>query len=307
MSSESLGEEAAISGRTRVFCVLGHPIGHSLSPAMQNAALRAMGIDGVYVAFDVAPERLADALRGLQTLGIGGVNCTIPHKESLLSLADEVSEEARFIGAANTLVLRNGRTEAHNTDAPGFLAALRAAGMSPEGKQAVVLGSGGSARAVAVALARCGAKLTLANRTVERAQALAAELNEKLGSGTAGAVALAPEALAERLESAELLVNTTSVGMHPREAEMPPVPEAALHRNLFVYDLIYNPVETRLLRTARERGARGANGAGMLAHQGALALELWTGMKAPAALMERVIRESLSVRAPEQPEPHKQS
>ncbi|HEU4752810.1 MAG TPA: shikimate dehydrogenase, partial [Armatimonadota bacterium] len=241
-----------IGGKTRVFCVLGHPIGHSLSPAMQNAALRAMGVDGVYVAFDVSPADLPDAVRGLRALGVSGVNCTIPHKEALLGLADEISEEAAFIGAANTLVFRDGRTVAHNTDAPGFLAALREAGVRPEGQRAVVLGAGGSARAVAVALGRCGATLTIANRSRGRAEELAEGLDRKFGAGTARASDLSPEALGACLREAGLLVNTTSVGMSPKQDEMPPVPVGALHPGLFVYDLIYNPLETRLLRAARE-------------------------------------------------------
>lgn len=282
-----------ISGKSRVFCVLGHPVGHSVSPAMQNAALRRMGIDGVYVAFDVRPEALPEAVRGLQALGIAGVNCTIPHKEALVSLVDELSPEAALIGAVNTLVPRDGRIAGYNTDAPGFLAALRAAGMDPEGKRAVVLGAGGAARAVLVALARSGATIALANRTLSRAQELAAELNEKLGGGVIEVLPMEHPALTSATREAQLLVNTTAAGMSPRVETMPDVSEEAFHAGLFVYDLVYNPLETRLLRAARSRGARGTHGAGMLAHQGAVALELWTGAPAPADLMEQVIVESL--------------
>jgi shikimate dehydrogenase len=280
---------SAINGKTRVFCVLGHPVGHSLSPAMQNAALREMGLDAVYVAFEVAPEGLPDAVRGLQALGVGGVNCTIPHKEGVLSLLDEVSAEARFIGAVNTVVFREGHRVGYNTDAPGFLAALRQQGVEPGGRRAVVLGAGGSARAVLVALARAGAQVTLANRTLSRARELAAELNGKMGTEAIRAVPMEPRELEEAVRGARLLVNTTSVGMSPGADETPPVPDAAFHSGLFVYDLIYNPLETKLLRRARERGAQGAHGAGMLAHQGALALELWTGKPAPVGLMQEVI------------------
>jgi shikimate dehydrogenase len=261
---------------------------------MQNAALREMGIDGVYVPFDVPPERLPEAIRGLRALGAAGVNCTIPHKEALLPLLDEVTGEAAQIGAVNTIVFRDGRLIGHNTDAPGFLAALRDQGVDPEGKRVVVLGAGGSARAVIVALARCGARVALANRTRERAQQLADQVNRDVGAGSVEAIGTGREDLGPAVQTAEVLVNTTSLGMSPRVEEMPPVPVEALHAGLFVYDLIYNPLETRLLRTARERGARGIHGAGMLAHQGALALELWTGSPAPVPLMERVIVEGLS-------------
>jgi shikimate dehydrogenase len=260
---------------------------------MHNAALREMGTDGVYVAFDVAPEALPAAVRGLQALGVGGVNCTIPHKEALLPLLDEVSDDAAVIGAVNTLVFRDGRIVGHNTDAPGFLAALRAEGLEPEGKRAVVLGAGGSSRAVVVALARAGAKIVLANRTVERAEELARAVNEKVRAGAVEAVRMEPDTLGRHVTAADLVVNTTSLGMSPHVDAMPPVPAEALHPGVFVYDLIYNPLETRLLRTARERGARGAHGAGMLAHQGALALELWTGRPAPVELMLRVVLGSL--------------
>jgi shikimate dehydrogenase len=261
---------------------------------MHNAALREMGVDGVYVAFDVASPDLPAAVSGLRALGVGGVNCTIPHKEALLPLLDELSEDAAFIGAANTVVFREGSSIGYNTDAPGFLAALRAEGPDPQGKRVVVLGAGGSARAVVTALAGCGAEVAIANRTLPRARELADEVNRKAGRGAAEAIPLEGAALEQAVRGAEILVNTTSVGMSPYPDGMPPVPPEAMHPELFVYDLIYNPLETRLLRTAREHGARGAHGAGMLAYQGALALELWLGRPAPAELMRQVIVEALS-------------
>jgi shikimate dehydrogenase len=278
-----------ISGKTAVFCVLGHPIGHSLSPAMHNAALREMGVDGVYVAFDVAPGDLPAALAGLRALGVRGVNCTIPHKEALVPLMDELTPEAAAIGAVNTVQFRDGRMCGHNTDAPGFLAALRAEGVEPADSRAVVLGAGGSARAVVCALAGVGARVALANRTVERAAELAEHVNGRLSRSLVRGVGLEEGVLRSELEGADLLVNTTSLGMSPHPDALPPVPATALGPGLFVYDLIYNPRETRLLRLARECGARGQNGAGMLARQGALALELWTGRPVPAALMEAVV------------------
>ncbi|MGV3723994.1 MAG: shikimate dehydrogenase [Actinomycetota bacterium] len=282
-----------VGGKTRVFCVLGHPVGHSMSPAMHNAALAEMGVDGVYVAFDVHPDGLADAVRGLQALGVAGVNCTIPHKQALLPLMDEVSEDAALIGAINTIRFQDGKRIGENTDAPGFLADLRAAGAEPAGKQVLVLGAGGSARAVVAALVRAGARVTVANRTAARAEELALELNEKLQVDAVQATELRAELLTEVTASSEIIVNTTSLGMSPNLEAMPDLPVQALRTNAFVYDLIYNPVETRLLREARRQGARGTHGAGMLARQGALALEMWTGRPAPAELMEQVILETL--------------
>lgn len=296
-SSEYEGRLAEITGKTAVYCVIGHPVGHSLSPAMQNAALRSLGLDAVYVAFDVPPELLEDAVRGLRAAGVRGVNCTIPHKEALIPLVDEVSAEAALIGAINTLAFREGRIIGHNTDAPGFLSALRAAGCEPAGKRALVLGAGGSSRAVVVALAREGARVRLANRTPERARELAEQVNEAVGADRVEAVPWEPEELARGTRSAELLVNTTSLGMSPHIEAAPPVPAEAFHPGLFVYDLIYNPQETLLLRTARSRGAAGAHGAGMLARQGALSLEIWTGRQAPADLMESVVLAELEKRS----------
>jgi len=263
---------------------------------MHNAALAQLGWDGVYVAFDVAPGALPDAIKGLQALGVAGVNCTIPHKEALIPLMDELSEEAAFIGAVNTIVFRDGRRIGHNTDAPGFLAALRAAGAEPGDKQVLVLGAGGSARAVVVALAGAGARVTVTNRTLERAEELAAELNAKIHADCVRAAAWNETVLAPIVSEAAIVVNTTSVGMSPHEDAMPEIPVERLRPDAFVYDLIYNPLETRLLREARMRGVRGSNGAGMLARQGALALELWTGERAPAELMERVILDALARR-----------
>jgi shikimate dehydrogenase len=260
---------------------------------MHNAALREMGLDGVYVAFDVPPPGLADAVRGLQAAGVRGINCTIPHKEALIPLMDELDEDAEFIGAVNTIVFREGRRHGHNTDAPGFIAALHAEGFDPAGKRALVLGAGGSARAVVTALARVGARVALANRTAERAEELAERVNRGVGAERVTACSMSGEALAEVLRETDLLVNTTSLGMSPHEEAAPPVPPEALGPGLFVYDLIYNPLETRLLKEARARGARGAHGAGMLARQGALALELWTGREAPARLMEETVLRGL--------------
>jgi shikimate dehydrogenase len=260
---------------------------------MHNAALAQLGWNGVYVGFDVTPAGLPDAVRGLQALGVVGVNCTIPHKEALILLMDELSEEAAFIGAVNTILFRDGRRIGHNTDAPGFLAALRAAGAEPSQQQVLVLGAGGSARAVVVALSGTGAQVTVANRNLGRAEELAAELNAKIHADCVRAVALNRTALEPVAAEASIVVNTTSVGMSPDVDAMPELPLEKLRPEAFIYDLIYNPLETRLLREARQRGLRGTNGAGMLARQGALALELWTGERAPAQLMEQVILDAL--------------
>lgn len=277
-----------------MFCVLGHPVGHSLSPAMHNAVLPALGVDGVYVAFDVPPDGLPAAVRGLQALGCAGVNGTIPHKEALVGLMDELSEDARVIGAVNTIEFRKGRLIGHNTDGAGFLADLEAGGGPSPARHALVLGAGGSARAVAAALARSGARVTVVNRTRVRAQELAGDLNRALGVDTVDTAPQEAEAVSEVAGGCDLLVNTTSLGMWPETSAMPPVPVEALHPGLFVYDLIYNPLETRLLAAARARGCRTRHGAGMLARQGAMSLEIWTGLPVPAEQMEKALLERLT-------------
>jgi shikimate dehydrogenase len=256
---------------------------------MQNAALEAMGLDAVYVAFDVMPERLGAALAGLAALGTGGVNVTIPFKEAVIPFLTSLSPEAELIGAVNTIHFVGAERRGHNTDAPGFIRSLRRAGGEPRDARVLLLGAGGSARAVAVSLAREGAALTIVNRTYSRAEELAGLLNARVHEGCARAVPWEARVLGEEMRRAELMVNTTPVGMAPANAECPELPEDGFHESLLVYDLIYNPAETRLLERARRQGCRVINGAGMLAWQGALALEIWTGRAGPADLMEQML------------------
>jgi shikimate dehydrogenase len=263
---------------------------------MQNAAIEAIGLDAVYVAFDVEPERLGAALEGLQALGVGGVNVTIPFKEPVIPHLSWRSPEAELIGAVNTIAFVDGQRRGYNTDAPGFIRSLREIGGEPRGARALILGAGGSARAVAVALAREGAAVTLVNRTLSRAQALAELLNSRVQPDCARVLPWEAETLAGAMRAASLMVNTTSLGMHPQVEACPELPEDGFHPGLLVYDLIYNPAETRLLARARRHGCRAVNGAKMLAWQGALALEIWTARPAPAALMEESIRAQLAAR-----------
>lgn len=287
---------SAITGRSRVFCVIGHPVGHSLSPGMQNAAMQAMGIDAVYVAYDVQPERLGAALAGLEALGAGGVNVTIPFKEPVIPHLTTLAPEAELIGAVNTIAFAAGERRGFNTDAPGFLRSLQAVGGAAGGARVLLLGAGGSARAVAVALARAGATLTIVNRTPVRAEALAELLNTRVRAGCACARMWEAASLVDAMREASLLVNTTSVGMFPHVEACPELPEEGFHPGLLVYDLIYNPAETRLLARARRHGCRAVNGAKMLAWQGALALEIWTGRAGPADVMEEVLLAHLAER-----------
>lgn len=283
-----------INGETRVTGIFGDPVAHTLSPLMHNAAFAALGLNFVYLPFHVRREALAAAVAGIKALGLAGVNVTVPHKEAVLPLLDEVAEEARLIGAVNTVVNRGGALVGYNTDALGFLRALQEAGFDPAGRPAVVIGAGGAARAVVVALARTGVrKITIFNRTLGRAAVLA-ELVRAEGVAAAALPWADLAGAGEKVVAqAALVVQTTSVGMHPQEEEAPPVPPEALGPGQLVVDLIYSPPETRLLRLARAAGATTQNGMAMLLHQGAAAFELWTGREAPVGVMRAVLKNVL--------------
>lgn len=257
--------------------VLGHPVAHSRSPAMQNAALEALGLasEWSYEAIDVAPDDLAARVAAMPGEGFVGANVTVPHKAAALALADTASETAREIGAANTLGLAGGEVHADNTDAPGLLAALPD---SPRGRRALVLGAGGAARAAVWALAREGAEVGVWNRTAARASQLCADLG--------GAPARAPEA-----GEYELIVNSTAVGLHGED----PFAELPLRGDGFapgqvVVDMVYGDGPTRLLAAAAAGGARTVDGIEVLVRQGALSLEIWTGRAAPLDAMRAAAR-----------------
>jgi len=273
-------------------CVLGHPVGHSRSPAMHNAAFRELGLDWRYEAIDVEPERFSEVVRGLPARGFRGANVTIPHKLAALEVADTASEVARAVGAANTLVFDEGAVHADNTDVEGFLTALRErAPEAPGGMRALVLGAGGAGRAVVFALLRAGAaRVAVWNRHAERAAALVSEL-----SGAVGGAELVA-APTPSLDDTDLLVNATSVGMvssgpdptlpgDPDPIKELPLLADELSDRLIVVDLVYRQDRTPLVRAAQARGLRCADGIDVLVHQGAASFRLWTGMHAPLGAM----------------------
>ena len=255
---------------------------------MHNAALEVMGIAARYEARDVKPENLRDALLDLRGSNVWGVNLSIPHKQMALEMVDGMSEEARAIGAINTVVQRDGKLHGLNTDAPGFMRSLEDAGVNVRGCDVVVLGAGGAARGVCWALKQAGAKVAVWNRTPERARELAEEFDlEAFLSDT-----LLPNAI----ESSSGLVNTTSVGLeNPDESPLEDhlLPMGGETGRQWVCDIVYRPLETKLLRNAREHGIRTVDGLGMLVHQGALALEAWTGRDVSAEVMRRAALEAL--------------
>jgi shikimate dehydrogenase len=265
---------------------------------MHNAAFAALGLDWVYVPFEVAPAEIARAVAGIRALGLRGVNVTVPLKELVPPYLDELTPRAARLGAVNTIVNEGGRLIGDSTDGRGFLAALDEAGARPtSGQSAVVLGAGGSARAVVDALLSDGVAVTVANRSLERARDLAARLGRS-DAPPIEVISLEEEPIRLALLQSEtsLLVNTTSLGMHPRDREMPPVPIDTLVPRIFVSDLIYNPPATRLLTEARQQNCRIQNGVAMLVWQGALAFSAWTGVAAPpVAAMRSAVEAALGM------------
>ncbi len=284
------------SGRgkgTGVLGIIGYPIEHSLSPVMHNAAFDYLGMEYRYLAFSVPPEALAEAVAGIRGLGLVGVNVTVPHKEKIIPLLDDLSLEARLIGAVNTVQRRENRLIGHNTDGRGFVASLRKRVKRPlRGSSVLILGAGGAARGVATQLLLEGVgRLTVTNRTPERAGELAGCLRKVKEDSVCveiRTVRWASEGLAQALGETDFLINATSVGMLPRGDETPLLRTylEALPKTAVVADLVYNPLRTRLLRESAEMGLEVVSGLGMLVEQAVLAWEVWFGREAPGKVMQ---------------------
>ncbi len=276
-----------ISGKTKICGLIGDPVEHTMSPAMHNAAFEKMGIDYLYVPFRVKSEDLSKAIEGMRALNMKGLNVTVPHKVAVLQLLDKLDPLAEKIGAVNTIVNDDGVLTGYNTDAAGFLQALVERGTEPEGKNIVILGAGGASRAISFILVDRGANLVILNRLLEIDWAV--ELANRISqtfSKNVKALELNKDNLINVLKEADILVNATSVGMSPNTNETP-VTADLLKPGLIVYDIVYNPVKTKLLKEAEAAGAETIGGIDMLVWQGALAFEKWTGLKAPVELMRK--------------------
>ncbi|KAB0669662.1 shikimate dehydrogenase [Oryzomonas sagensis] len=280
----------SLSGASKVFGIIGHPVRHSLSPAMQNAAMQAGGLDGVYVPFDVRPEELGEAVAGLRALGVRGANVTIPHKVGIIPYLDGLDESAAAAGAVNTVNNEDGRLIGYNTDGDGLVRSLaEECAFLPERSTVVIIGAGGAARGAVAAICRAGARrVIVANRSKDRAAALVAAMAERY-PGVALMVAEYGEQMTTSLHEAGLVVNTTSLGMN--NEVIAGLDLGALPPTCVVYDMVYAPPVTPLLQEARRLGLRHANGLGMLAAQGELAFRIWTGKMPPPGLMKRILTE----------------
>lgn len=285
-----------INGQTKVFGIFGWPVEHSFSPAMHNSAFAKLGMDCAYVPFPVQPDNIEKAVDAIRSLGISGVNVTIPHKSSVMRFLDEVSQEAKLIGAVNTIVNRNGVLTGYNTDAPGFLKSLeKDAGVKPASKKVLILGAGGAARAVSIQLALAGAAEIAITSPVEgEAERLADSIIESSLNVKVSSISWDKGQISKCTGDSDILINATPVGMHPRVEEMPPVDFENAAKDLLVCDLIYNPDKTMLLKVAGMRGLKTLNGMGMLLYQGAIAFELWTGTEPPLEIMREALQKSLA-------------
>ena len=276
---EPQGRIKKLTGHTRIVGVIGDPVAHSRSPQMHNAAFAKADLDYVYVPFHVRPDDLAAAIAGFKAINVVGINVTLPHKQAVIPFLTSISREAELIGAVNTLTFVDGNIHGDNTDAPGVLQALDEDGNTsgtPVGENVVVLGAGGAARAVVVALALRGvAAITIANRTVEKAVSLATEMDQKTGVSMQG-MGLTDERLPLSVRESKLLVNTATISMDVTQPLL--ISADWLQPNTIVYDIVYTPPVTPLMQAATERGCQTLGGIGMLVHQGAIAFEKWTGV-----------------------------
>lgn len=278
-----------LSGHTRPYAVLGHPINHSLSPRMHNAAMQALRMDAVYLAFDVAPDRLMKVLPAMADMGFGGINLTVPLKEVAFRGLRELDEPARKLGAVNTVEIQPSGLIGHNTDGPGFLSAIKEAfGCGVGGLSVFIVGSGGAGRAIAITCAMQKAeRIVIADVMAEKVDKVIAEISKLVPSAKVSAVTGSPAEWSSAASVADLVVNATPAGMH--KGDKSPLAGRAFREGQMAYDLVYVFPETAFMKAAGKSGAVTANGLGMLLHQGALAFEIWTGIKPPVNTMRKAL------------------
>nr|WP_296263483.1 shikimate dehydrogenase [uncultured Merdimonas sp.] len=274
-----------ITGHTQLICLLGSPVAHSISPMMHNEAFRLLNLPYAYLAFDVKPEELRTAVDGLKALGAKGFNLTMPHKNAMARMADQLSPAASLCGAVNTIVIKDGVLTGHTTDGAGYMRAASEAGYPLPGKVMTLLGAGGAATSILVQAALDGVKeirvFNRKGRNYEKAEALIEKLNQKTGCKVTIHDLKDEEALGESILTSQVLTNGTNVGMAPHEEECIIRDFSVFHKDLVVSDAIYNPRETKLMRLARDCGCPAFNGLYMLLYQGAESFRLWTGCEMP--------------------------
>jgi shikimate 5-dehydrogenase len=274
-----------ITGTTNLTCLLGSPVAHSISPHIHNEAFQKLGLDYAYLCFDVTTETLPQVVAGLKAMGVKGFNCTMPNKNLMYELADDVSPAARLIGAVNTVVNVQGNLIGHNTDGIGYMMSVKEAGHHIIGKKMTILGAGGSATAICAQAALDGVKelsiFSRRSRFWDRAVTLVNNINQSTSCQATLYDFASPSALKREIESSQILTNATSVGMSPNYEESLIDDISFFHKELIVSDIIYNPKETKLMKLAKKAGCQTFNGLYMLLFQGAEAFRLWTGKDMP--------------------------
>jgi len=280
-----------VSGKTKICGIIGDPIEHTLSPAMHNAAFEELNLDFIYVAFRVRKAELRDAIIGARSLGVHGLNVTMPHKNAVLKYLDEIDPTARSIGAVNSILNNKGSFRGYNTDGTGALKALEENGVRSEGKTLLLLGAGGAGKAIAFHAAQEVRELTILNRTAQKAKELAEALRKKSNKKINGNL-LSAQHIKKELEDTDILVNATSVGMYPN-IDQSLVDQSWLRPDLCVMDIVYDPIETKLAKDARAVGAKVVSGIEMLVHQGAASFKIWTNHEAPVKVMKKAVLNKL--------------
>jgi shikimate dehydrogenase len=289
-----------IRGSENTLGIIGYPVSHSLSPLMHNTAIRSLSLEYHYYPFQIRPEELSNAVNDIRNLGIKGINVTIPHKEPIIDLLDDINRDARLIGAVNTVNREGEKLVGYNTDGKGFIKSLREdAKVDPKGKNILILGAGGAARGLAIQLSlEKTNRIVIANRTLKRAEELVKDLKEKVGFCECTSIPLEDKIITDYIPDSDIIINATSLGMKGEDS--PIIHSDLITKRHLVCDIVYSPLETPLLKEAKMRGAKVLNGLGMLIYQGALSFEIWTGKEFPVDLVrETLIKELDSI------DPHK--
>ncbi len=279
-----------VDGKTGIYGLFGFPVTHSLSPAMHNVAFNQLNINAIYLPFAVAPEKLKEAVNSIKTFGIQGVNVTVPHKENIIKHLDNLSEDAYIIQAVNTVVNKDGKLMGHNTDGYGFINSLMEMKFNPKDKSFLIVGSGGAARAISINVAKHRAKEIFICDVIEEKAKKLKDYTKSVFSNCY-IEAVSPEDLKVLKNRIDILVNATPIGLKKDDPLV--VDKQLLKRDIFVYDLIYNPAQTKLLALAEKMGLACSNGLNMLLYQGALSFKLWTGKNPPVAVMKKALLDAI--------------
>lgn len=278
-----------INGKTRLICIIGNPVDHSQSPYMHNLSFEKLKLDYSYMGFNIEKGFVKEAVEAMRVLNVRGFNITMPYKEEVMNYLDEVKEDARLIGSVNTVVNENGKLIGHNTDGKGFIKALEEENIKYKDEKIVILGAGGAARAIAIELALKGPReILIVNRTLKAAEKIRDTINKNIEEARSRSMVLDEELLKEELKDASILVNTTSIGMDETIDKSVIKNIDLFYPELLVLDLIYDPLKTKFLSMAEEKGCKIMNGLDMLIYQGAIGFKLWTGLDMPKEVIEKM-------------------